>query len=596
MVLRPACRRTRRQLWDYSQQTVREDALEEMERHLRQCAGCRSEAAAYRHAIACLTATRQQPQPVVPDTWLAVRERLHRPVVAPRRDRRIGTLLALGATLCAVLIGDRMSERHRPTALAGAGGGDHAQPSPSPGGRDAHVDSAGLVALPQLPRRASVPRGLQPEARRALRGTPAPHFPAVVEDDLAYLNRSPGAASWSPVRPDELEAIKARIDRTVRAGDAFIEVPFPRLAANDRQLIAAAAVAYAREKATVDPRLAKQVRLSVRGISLSELCRSLSERTSIRLSADRSVADQKVTLFVTDQPLREIMAQLSRLFGFTWSRSRRPTAEADEYQYELTQGLRAQLLEEELRNRELNEALLALDLELRRPLPEGPAVPPADLSRVSLQERTRLERLAEQRRWAGANRLYQRLSPAQVAALRAGQTVEFSTEAEQAELRIPDELRHSLLQAHGSFRHYTADGEFVDDDTGMTLAEVPSAGVSVAFSLEQREPGRLSLRIEPGFTLVRHGVRIPIGGRGSSEIALGASPAARPDNAARNRALRQDPQFRRRVSVEPKPHCRFLLQGRAALRRPLPDQRRAAGALEEGRGLPGGPVRHVPVG
>ena len=55
-----------------------------------------------------------------------------------------------------------------------------------------------------------------------------------------------------------------------------------------------------------------------------------------------------MTLFCEKLPLREVMRQLSRPFGYTWLRSGKP----GEYQYELAQDLKSQLLEEELRNRD----------------------------------------------------------------------------------------------------------------------------------------------------------------------------------------------------------------------------------------------------
>src|SRR5262249_42565562 len=111
-----------------------------------------------------------------------------------------------------------------------------------------------------------------------------------------------------------------------------------------------------------DSRLAREVTLQQKATALSDLCDSLRSETGIPLAAGQSVADEKVTLFCRKQPLRDVMRQLSRPFGYTWLRS----GKTGEYKYELVQDLRSQLLEEELRNRDRNEALLALDREMER--------------------------------------------------------------------------------------------------------------------------------------------------------------------------------------------------------------------------------------
>lgn len=80
------------------------------------------------------------------------------------------------------------------------------------------------------------------------------------------------------------------------------------------------------------------------------------------VEAGSSVADEKVTVLCEKRALREVMRQLARPFGYTWLRS----GKAGAYRCELVQDLRSQLVEEELRNRDRGEALLALDREMQR--------------------------------------------------------------------------------------------------------------------------------------------------------------------------------------------------------------------------------------
>ena len=110
------------------------------------------------------------------------------------------------------------------------------------------------------------------------------------------------------------------------------------------------------EKEVVDSRLGQKVTLAFKGTALSDLCDHLRTETGVPLTAGPSVADEKMTLFCKQMPLRDVMRQLSRPFGYTWVRSTRE----GQYRYELLQDLRSQLLEEELRNRDRHAALLAL--------------------------------------------------------------------------------------------------------------------------------------------------------------------------------------------------------------------------------------------
>src|SRR5262249_17840958 len=162
----------------------------------------------------------------------------------------------------------------------------------------------------------------------------------------------------------------------------------------------------------------------------ADLCEKLKSETGIHLAAGPSVADEKVTLFCAKTPLREVMRQLSRPFGYTWLRSGKP----GEYRYELVQDLRSQLLEEELRNRDRPGSLLALAKEMEQYRSY------LDLSPEEAQARSRsaapgVKKLLDQlaiNGW-GAIQMYFRLSPQQLAALRAGQALVFSADPQPGE-------------------------------------------------------------------------------------------------------------------------------------------------------------------
>src|SRR5207244_3306566 len=115
---------------------------------------------------------------------------------------------------------------------------------------------------------------------------------------------------------------EARARLTIKVKDDFVTIPFPRLASTSDRQIAQAVDSYKREAAIVDPRLSHEVTCAFKATALSDLCDRLRADTGIQLSAGPSVADEKVTLFCEKLPLREVMRQLSRPFGYTWLRSR----------------------------------------------------------------------------------------------------------------------------------------------------------------------------------------------------------------------------------------------------------------------------------
>jgi hypothetical protein len=163
-------------------------------------------------------------------------------------------------------------------------------------------------------------------------------------DDLDRLNGDPEAAvrQFASLDGHEWERIEARVRHAVRVGDDFVQIPFPRLASTSSRMIAAAVESYKREAAIVDPRLSREVACAYKATALVDLCDRLRVEAGIQLGAGGSVADEKVTLFCKKMPLREVMRQLSRPFGYTWLRS----GKAGAWKYELVQDLRAQLLEE----------------------------------------------------------------------------------------------------------------------------------------------------------------------------------------------------------------------------------------------------------
>ena len=97
----------------------------------------------------------------------------------------------------------------------------------------------------------------------------------------------------------------------------------------------------------VDPRLQRHVTIHAPATPVSELLASLSSQTGIKFSADVYIRDRKISLFVTDRPVDEIMERLRQHLRCRWSvredKKGTPT-------YELWQDQKQRRIEQKLRD------------------------------------------------------------------------------------------------------------------------------------------------------------------------------------------------------------------------------------------------------
>jgi hypothetical protein len=418
-------------------------------------------------------------------------------------------------------------------------------------------------------------------------------MPAMAPDtsDRAELNGdgSAPARQWSAVSRSDPEAVERQIRRTAPVGDDFVQIPFPRLASTAEWQIAQAVEDYRKEAAIVDARLAREVTVQQKAMALSDLCDQLRADTGIQLAAGQSVTDEKVTLFCRKTPLREVMRQLSRPFGYAWLRSGR----TDEYRYELTQDLRSQLLEEELRNRDRNAALIALEREIDRYRPLLGLSPDEALARArtaSPEEKPLLEKLATDG-W-GPIQIYFRLSRRDLAALRAGQRITFSAEPHPGEQPLPPDLARGILACQRNVRLIRGENglEFASDLTdprSLSLVSVPGVRAQVRLEISQSELGQFTLAGSAGLFTTAEARPSGSGDRrqplwslsSSGPWASGTAPApVHPDDPLANARLARDPALRARVTVWPRPSCGGDLS-------PSPSPKRG-GVPDTGYGLP----------
>jgi hypothetical protein len=534
-----------------------------LDAHAAVCAPCRADRARRAALPGLLRQAYQQQVAFYPAPAHPISGRTTpRPGLAPRRWLPLG--IAAAATVAALILwagwrvspplhstgGSVVQQAKQGSALRKGG---PAPPERRP--RDPRLPVLPAIASPGRGGRA--PAATIPPGARVARGLHERPAAAPVADDRYLDGRGAMFQEHWLVDDRQRRALRRWLDALPRPVDDFIEVPKPLLAAlePDGRLLAAARRRYEEEASKVDPRLFRKVTLALKAASLDELCAALEKQLSVSLRAARGVGDENVTVFVKDRPAREVLRAVARLFGYRWNRS----GDEGQWRYEFYQDLKSQLAEEELRNRDLNAALVALDeqMALYRPaLDLDPEQLKARAEPAPAAEKERLEKLLGGG-W-GAVQVYHRLSPAQRAALARGEPLEFSTRAESLDRLLPAAWRPRLLASSGLALGDFGGKPFIEHPAMLgnpvPLTQIAAAGATVTLSLNRSELGRLTLTGGTG-GFVADSPAVPLGGRGPV-LATGASPSvAQPENAAANRELRREAAFRRTVSLRPEPSC-----------------------------------------
>lgn len=562
------CRAISSALWEYVDGRLTSSKQGVIEAHLRTCLPCRSKAEELSQSALLMRSYRDQESISGPDDWQQLRRSLEtlptRPIKAVKvlavRPSSTTIRTAVLGTACAVLAAFLLSLLQRGVQPTSSSVGKeqsqttartHSTPNPTeplPNKNDEHrmaFNPLGRFDIPDghLKQSYKIVRfsGGAPLSSETTQGDGPPHAPQTETarplDEIAYLNSAPaaGIVASTPNSPTDGMKLQREADSLVRTGDDFVQVPFPVIASTDRRGAVRALEAYRQEKQIVDTRLARKVTLAARGMALEDLFSLLQAKSQVEMRANRSVADEKITIFCEEMPVRDLMRAINQLYGYSWARS----GEEGAFHYELSQDLKSRLLEEELRTRDLNEALLALNDTLNK-------------------------KTATSSTGAAATflKLYARMSPDDKAALRNGQRIVFSADSADTGHHIPEELRRPLLETFGIYR-VDADGRRANsDDSGTPLVDLPGARVSVGFHLTHTELGAITLQEAAS---VRY--PFPDGGEtgmGSPDafglpLATAHSTATEEiDNATINRGLRSDPAFKRLTSLSPTIHCPIL--------------------------------------
>jgi hypothetical protein len=360
-------------------------------------------------------------------------------------------------------------------------------------------------------------------------------------DDIAYVNADVATSlkQWTTRPITELRQLDVALQQQVAGGDNFVTVPLPLIAGQGDAATKSAVVVQQREAAIIDARLVRKVSVQAKGISFFDLCERLRRESGVRVTANRCVADDKITLYCHPRPLRDLMRQISRHFGFTWIRK----GDEGNYEYELTQTVRSKLLEEGMRERDEEAMLLAIDraMEPYRPfsglsLAQLNALP-AHVANAAIQPLFQL-----QHGGLVPMNLYFALSGHELDTLRTGQTLTVDLKSNAAALLPPslvDGIRHSFDEGYERERHLAAQG---DPQPPIPDASSP---LTATLQLDRSKPGEFALKgdLSDGQT-----------GLGSN-LAIAKSPAYEIHNARDNAELAHDPALQRPVTVKPTATC-----------------------------------------
>lgn len=164
------------------------------------------------------------------------------------------------------------------------------------------------------------------------------------------------------------------------------------------------------------------VTLDVKGESLTDLMKILENKTRVRLKASREVADQKVTIFVDDKPLRDIMLALADLFGYRWGWKEIEGRKV----YTIWQDRKSRETLEDQWKKAVDKAWDDIDAQIAKEMQKA-------LGGADKSDKT------------ACVLLYKRFPSAVVDAFRNGMHICYSSLTDEEEWKLPEEIRRQIL-------------------------------------------------------------------------------------------------------------------------------------------------------
>ena len=592
------CHTVRPLLWDYVAGRLPEARQGAVAKHLETCAACRAHERRMNAVRGPLEAARREALPDIPGVWQAIAPRLDAPTaeVAPRSRQMLRPAFALGgAALCGlgafVFLRTRPEKpRTQPARQAGIATALRRETPGVRGAQSSRTERAALRGVPPTP-----PEDARREPQAAFSSQPQDAVGQVARPrvaDAVYLN---GQDAPAPKFADaDAPALPQFAEANLR--DDFIVAEPPRIAGagsdeQQKRQDAAALREYERQQAIVDTRLFRKVTLAEKGESIEAICAHLQAQTGVKLNGTRDVADEKLTVFVGKMPARDVMRAISRLLGYKWMRY----GEEGAFYYRLTQPMRSRMDEEEMRSRDDNAALLALDAEMKRKRAEAEAldaqIATAEHSPKPQSKEERVEREARiaalkaekaQQKNSPMVTAYDQLTPADQVAMRGGAEIALDPDDLQPDRQVAPELQKQLCVGFPDIYINDRSDNWLsfDADKGVKYSEFAGARVGLSYAISRSELGQLTLEGTPHFSLWLPKIgksRLGMYGELPQTLASGKNPsAAKPDNRKANRLLTNTEPFARPVELKPEHVCH--LPQAANREDPLDPKRQAATA------------------
>jgi len=446
----------------------------------------------------------------------------------------LGLVLATGAAavFAAVLVGGKSSRQGNEGLALRGSLRRSAQPSRDPGvlppidrGTTTIAKSGRRATHGNLVARGAITRSFAAKAR-------------VVEDDLSYLNPGYGSVKFGSVGSATMSKANLPAMR-----DDFVEPPALEFASIDapEELAAMERDAmenYRQEASVVDSRLVHNVSISLKHASMTEACAELARQTGVSITAGRNVRDENVTLYVSPRPAREVMRQVSAVFGFIWERE----GEEGRYSYRLKQDAASEVAEERLRNDDISAAVQSL----------------AKTVKGGTETKNRELNICKQ--------IFAELLPDELQRVESGDVVTMTTSGSGGGEDILDpQTSADLLGTMGGIRPWK-DSYLPgrpEEPGYIPYTQMKDPAATVGFHLKISEFGGASLSAD----MSAHGSTGNFKSAGYGHVnALGSVKGvaeARVDNGKLNAAYRSKEGMNREINLSPRPTVPIAEQGEA---------------------------------
>ena len=112
---------------------------------------------------------------------------------------------------------------------------------------------------------------------------------------------------------------------------------------------------------TDDAAFDKPVTLAVKGEAVYDVVLNLKKQTDVKLSVAKNIADRKITVFVDEKPLKDVMNGLETLLGYRWNKK----TSGDKVGYELCEDPKTRKAREDHKKKIAENAWKELESQIK---------------------------------------------------------------------------------------------------------------------------------------------------------------------------------------------------------------------------------------